>query len=485
MYDIQETQNMLGTENIQNTENIQDAQSVQDNSLQNNTLQDTQNVQDNILQDNSLQDTQNVQDNTLQDNILQDNTLQDNIENIEVHRKNVTVEGLSGLSNIGNTCYMNAVIQCLSATELLITYFLRNHFHDHLYVNMFELAEIRKRKIKKMAIDEKVIITKQDMDNRYEKSLSHCFYLLISKIWGENQNVHPTKFKKVIGYHNDNFKGYDQCDSPDLLGTIFEVMDKELKSYDPFEVPIPEYLIDYEENIEKYKKQLLEEYDKCTIAKNYVNYIYENKDKSAILKYIKYEKYLSKNGTSIIDKIFTNVFCTEFTCKNCGYLSQTIESFNMLPLSICNSQDSISLKSCLDNDFNEKEVKEYTCSLCREKSGANQKTFLWTTNNVIIIHLKRFENNLRKISTLVDYPLEFSFDDYYYNKSMNTTSYQLYGVINHSGILNGGHYTAFTKNPVNDKWYEFNDAHIVHVPDEEIEKTVISEKGYILFYKAK
>ena len=36
--------------------------------------------------------------------------------------------GLSGLVNLGNTCYMNAAIQCLSNTEELTHYFLSKSF---------------------------------------------------------------------------------------------------------------------------------------------------------------------------------------------------------------------------------------------------------------------------------------------------------------------------------------------------------------------
>jgi ubiquitin carboxyl-terminal hydrolase 4/11/15 len=36
--------------------------------------------------------------------------------------------------------------------------------------------------------------------------------------------------------------------------------------------------------------------------------------------------------------------------------------------------------------------------------------------------------------------------------------YDLFAVSNHFGGLGGGHYTAFAKNPLNNKWHDFNDS---------------------------
>ena len=60
------------------------------------------------------------------------------------------------------------------------------------------------------------------------------------------------------------------------------------------------------------------------------------------------------------------------------------------------------------------------------------------------------------------------------------TKYELTGVITHLGVSGpNGHFMAFCKNPINRKWYKYNDdsvteANIYNVHNEGI--------AYILFY---
>ena len=42
------------------------------------------------------------------------------------------IQGLSGLINFGNTCYMNSAIQCLSNIKILRDYFLEKKFVEDL-----------------------------------------------------------------------------------------------------------------------------------------------------------------------------------------------------------------------------------------------------------------------------------------------------------------------------------------------------------------
>jgi ubiquitin C-terminal hydrolase len=44
--------------------------------------------------------------------------------------------------------------------------------------------------------------------------------------------------------------------------------------------------------------------------------------------------------------------------------------------------------------------------------------------------------------------------------------YDLFSVINHYGSIASGHYTAFAKNYLSEKWYEFNDATLTEINEE-------------------
>ena len=59
--------------------------------------------------------------------------------------------------------------------------------------------------------------------------------------------------------------------------------------------------------------------------------------------------------------------------------------------------------------------------------------------------------------------------------------YNVYGVSNHHGSLNGGHYTAYARNRVNKSWYLFNDSSVSKVS----ESSVCTSAAYVLFLHQK
>ena len=111
--------------------------------------------------------------------------------------------------------------------------------------------------------------------------------------------------------------------------------------------------------------------------------------------------------------------------------------------------------------------------------NAKRGIVFWSLPNVLIIDLKRWGSNLKKVSTLVDVPLTH-IDLSRYIKGYNSQKYiyELYGTCNHSGNVGGGHYTACVKN-MNGKWYHFNDTIVENISDNN----VITSNCYCLFFR--
>lgn len=107
---------------------------------------------------------------------------------------------------------------------------------------------------------------------------------------------------------------------------------------------------------------------------------------------------------------------------------------------------------------------------------------------MLVLQLKRFsygKHNKQKINTRVIVEKELDLRKYISHSnpsSQDKNTYDLVGVVHHSGDIDFGHYTAECMNPLNRKWYSYNDS---NVTETNMDGSFQSNTPYLLFYARK
>jgi ubiquitin carboxyl-terminal hydrolase 8 len=333
-------------------------------------------------------------------------------------------KGLTGLANLGNTCFINSCMQILSHT-----YELNNFLDDEKY--------------------------KKKLQNKCDSVLLLEWDNLRKIMWNTNCIVSPGKYLKTIqkiakmkGY--EMFTGFSQNDLPEFLLFI----------------------------IDCFHNSLAREI-KMTISGESQN----EKDVVA-LKCFEMVKNMYSKEYSEIWNLFYAVHVSEINDLSTGeHLKITPEPYFIIDLPIPLNNKSPSLIDCF-NHYVEGEVLEgenaWYNEEKNEKVNIRKKIQFWSFPNILVIDFKRFTHSFQKNQVLITFPLEnLDLSNYVIGYKSESYKYDLYGVCNHSGGVLGGHYTAYIKN-ANGKWYHFNDTSVSEVG---IVDSIISPKAYVLFYR--
>jgi len=332
-------------------------------------------------------------------------------------------KGLSGLANLGNTCFINSCVQILSHT-----YELNNFLEDETY----------KKKLK----------------NKYESTLLLEWDNLRKILWNENCIISPGKFIKIIQKvsHFKNielFTGYSQNDVSEFL--LFLI--------DCFHISLSREV-------------------KFTISGNPEN----ETDKIAIKCFEMVKETYSKDYSEIWN-LFYAVHVSEVSrMDNDKILSIKPEPFFMIDLPIPPNNKSPSLIDCLNNYVKGEIIENFKDEETNELITIRKRILFWSFPNILAIDLKRFNDRSQKNQIYITFPLdELDLSPYVIGYKKDNFKYELYGVCNHSGSTMGGHYTSYVKN-ANGKWYHYNDTSVSEVG---INESIVSSKAYVLFYRKK
>jgi ubiquitin carboxyl-terminal hydrolase 8 len=160
------------------------------------------------------------------------------------------------------------------------------------------------------------------------------------------------------------------------------------------------------------------------------------------------------------------------------------EIFGVLDLPIPpvgRSSPPIHLYDCFDAFIAEEILSGWKNDKTGQHESVRKNMVFWNFPKILIITLKRYSPDGRsKNNVLVDFPLDnLDLSSYVVGYKATTYKYNLFGVANHMGGINGGHYTAFALSNSFDKWHCYNDDRV-----SEIDKNrVVSPAAYCLFYR--
>jgi ubiquitin C-terminal hydrolase len=158
------------------------------------------------------------------------------------------------------------------------------------------------------------------------------------------------------------------------------------------------------------------------------------------------------------------------------------EPFSTINLPIPLDNNKCSIYDCFDL-YTNNEFLEGQNAWFNDKTNLKQdviKTIkFWSLPNILIVDFKRFNNLNKKLNNIIHTPLiGLDLSKYVIGYNRETYIYELFGICNHNGESQGGHYTAYIKNS-NQKWYHFNDTDV----NEISEAHLITSKGYCYFYR--
>lgn len=385
-----------------------------------------------------------------------------NVSHSQSAYKDLLLSFTTGLTNLGNSCYMNCILQCLYGTRTLTL----------LCIDRLDLANPNSRL-------------------GYKGELYAEYVRLLREMVGRNgKYVSPVLFRNTYIRLCKTVDGSSQQDCQEFLSFLLDGLHEELNV-----VGHKQPLKPLTEREEQVQEQLSL---RVASANQWKRYLYFN--------------------NSPITTFLQGQYLSRLLCTVCNKTSTTYNTFSSLSLPIPLNTESCTLEDCFSL-YTRPEILEgenaWLCPFCKKRQRTVKQIAITRLPNVLVVHLSRFRSlsgmGSRKLDTFVSYQLEpLDLTRFWVapGKTSNggkaganggTTNvppevgesgveekdqrppfqYKLYAVATHKGSLKDGHYTSFVKRGRNG-WCYFDDARMsinVH------RKHVVTKDAYVLFFE--
>ncbi|KAM8705468.1 hypothetical protein ACLKA7_009856 [Drosophila subpalustris] len=326
--------------------------------------------------------------------------------------------GLTGLKNLGNTCYMNSILQCLSNTPQLMEFCVSNKYKNYIS---------RQNKTNGQIIEEVAALMKVLWNGQYK-----C--------------VASRDLRYVVGQYQKIFSGVDQQDSHEFLTILMDWLHSDLQTLKV--PPKPE--------IKRASEKAWLEFTKS--QESLILHLFYGQIKSTV-------KCVTCSMESATYECFSNLSLELPPNSNFCHLNQCMDMYF--------SGEKIHGWNCPTCKTKRDAIKKLDISKLPPVLVVHLKRFYADPSNT---------GAYIKKQNYLEFPLENLDMKPYIARAESRTqtpkTYKLYAVSNHYGTMEGGHYTAFCKSDSYGRWYKFDDQ-VVSTLDSS---NVVSSAAYILFY---
>ena len=465
----QNNQNMMNQFNNLNNNNIQNPyyknfnqnknQQIFNNFAMNNNPFFNQPINNNIIINNQINQNnkQNLQQNYKDNN----NKPPQKLTSI----KEFNYVPMIGLVNLGQTCFMNSVLQCFSNLYHFTNYFLNPSKSKYI---------------------EKNTIT---MVNEKANSLSVAYKELINNLWNGKRNTpfRPDNFKKILGKLNPLFKDNSAGDSKDFAIFFIMQIHNELNNIDVElnkENKPANFVQQDNLNVNPYNQQQVFQYFINDFAMNQnsvITNLFYGINQSMFECQVCKMNNMQRGITPPLYKYnYENFFYLEFPLEEVRKFLLG-QNYNMMGMNMGMNYQNINqvdIEDCFKYYQKQNEMFGY-CEKCgKDNAKIYSVTNIYSPPKILMIVLNRGKG--------LQFNIKINFKDNLIVKTLNNDQkYELRSVVKHLGDNSAsGHFISYCKSPVqnyNQCWFCFNDTTVVQTNDwKSIIDTGVT---YILFYK--
>ncbi|KAH7484318.1 Ubiquitin carboxyl-terminal hydrolase Usp2 [Phytophthora ramorum] len=402
-----------------------------------------------------------------------------------------------GLSNNGNMCFVNAVLQCLAANPSFLESVdralrMRAQLHvtrqpDDAHVQKLLVTEtlvsllrgISPVESEEMEVEargagqDRLREDNQQRMRRFRSAVSRCTVLVSSAASRQEQQ-----------------------DAEEFLSFLLELLHELLRC--PAE---PEYRKDEERHqflqVEKRVLNKLKGYDPND-PRSYTHAV-------ANLGEVRWNHFLRQNA-SVITDLFSGQTVRGSQCCSCANLTCLHEEQRIISLMITSGKGDKTLAECLEHFRHPEQLtgenRVYCDGYCQAKTTRLTQILLQRVPPVLVLRLQRFKHTsfrgyTEKVDTAVSFPCG---SDEFLDLTMNSffrddekrVKFQLVAVCAHLGSsIDSGHYVAYVRHhadhdlrraeDASDKWLRIDDD-VVSVIDETTLRRETLTSAYLLFY---